>query len=229
MLWRFRKEIIFVVLVIFSFLICRNYYISEYEKKNVNVKREVLNYKEIIEENKRLREILKLKKEKDILSNFIVGEVVGIKPFVFPAEMIVNKGKRDGIVENMVVLSKNFSLIGRVEKVEENFSKIITVFNSKSKISVVVGPERIIGVLEGGYAPFLLLKYVPYDSKVKKGDEVITSGYSGFYPAGIKVGKIISIEKMKKSLFLKIYVKPYSCFSSIDEVLIGKKKVILNN
>jgi len=229
MLWRFRKEIIFVVLVIFSFLIGRKYYIRESKKKNVNMRERILNYKEIIEENKRLREILKLKREKDILTNFIVGEVVRIRPSVFPAEIVVNKGRKDGIVENMIVLTKDFSLIGRVENVEENLSRIMTVFNSKSKISVIVNSTREIGILEGGYAPFLLLKYISYDSGVKPGDEVITSGYSGFYPEGIKVGKIISVERMKKSLFLKIYVKPYSCFSSLDEVLIGKKKSFINN
>ena len=158
-----------------------------------------------------------------------IGSVVRIRPSVFPAEIVVNKGRKDGIVENMVVLTKDFSLIGRVEDVEENLSRIMTVFNSKSKISVIVNSTREIGILGGGYAPFLLLKYISYDSGIKPGDEVITSGYSGFYPEGIKVGKIISVERMKKSLFLKIYVKPYGCFSSLDEVLIGKKKSFINN
>ncbi|HPP30142.1 MAG TPA: rod shape-determining protein MreC [bacterium] len=182
----------------------------------------IINYEELIAENLRLKEILDIKKDTSLLKRIVVGQVISIKPVVFPAEIILNKGLDNGVKENMAVLSKDMFLIGRVAKVDRNSASVMTLFNTKSKISVIIDSTREIGVLEGGGIPFLSLRYIPSDSQVKKGDKVITSGYSDFYPKGIEVGEIIKIEKSPDTLFLKIYVKPFSCVSGLEEVLIGE-------
>jgi len=184
-------------------------------------KEDFFNYEEIIQENKRLREILTLKEKKEF-SKFKVAEVVGIKPYIYPAEIFIDKGIKENVEKNMVVFTKDLFLVGRIEEIGEKYSKVTTIFNNKTRISVIIGTTREIGIVEGGYAPFLLLKYIPYDSKVKINDEVFTSGFSEYYFSGIKVGKVIKIYKEKNSLFLKIWVKPYIASCGFEEVIIGK-------
>ncbi len=224
MLWRFRREIIFVLGLVLSLLIINIGYVRERRAIENGPHPEVkeISYEELVAENKRLREILDIKAEKPSLRKFTVSEVVSIKPFAFPAEIIINKGTREGLRENMAVVSKELFLIGRIGSVWSTASSVITIFNSKSKISVIVDSTREIGVLEGGSVPFLFLRYIPLDSAVKKGDKILTSGYSDFYPKGIEVGEVAKMEKESDTLFLKIYIKPYGCFSGIDEVLAGE-------
>ena len=220
MLWRFRKELIFLILLFFSFII---------EKRTLNIRKNkslpqiknqyFFNYDEIIEENKRLREILNLK-EKKIISQFNVAEVIGISPYIFPGEIIINKGIKDGIKKNMIAVTKDLFLIGKVEEIMDNYSKIISIFNKKTRISVIVSSTKEIGIIEGGYAPFVLLKYIPYDSKIKIGDDIYTSGFSEYYFYGIKIGKVYKIERNRDSLFLKIWVKPYVSSLGFKEVII---------
>ncbi|MCM8804342.1 MAG: rod shape-determining protein MreC, partial [Candidatus Omnitrophica bacterium] len=218
MLWRFRRELIFLILTFLSFLIEK----SSLNRKSLSCQKiknqNFLNYEEIIQENKRLREILNLK-EKKTISNFKVTEVIGLKPYIFPAEIIIDKGRKDGVKENMIVFTKDLFLVGRIEEVKDSYSKVVSIFNNKTRISVIVGSTREIGIIEGGYAPFLLMKYIPYDSKVKVGDEVYTSGFSEYYFSGIKIGKIVKISKELNSLFLKILVKPYISSSGFEEVV----------
>ncbi|MCM8820654.1 MAG: rod shape-determining protein MreC [Candidatus Omnitrophica bacterium] len=223
MLWRFRREVIFVIEFLLSFVIVKYHSVKIVDVEN-QYKEEVkiINYEELIAENLRLKEILGIKKDTSILKKIVVGQVVSIKPVVFPVEIIINKGIDDGVKENMSVLSKDMFLIGRVTKVDRNSSSVMTVFNTRSKVSVITDSTREIGVLEGGSVPVLSLRYIPSDSYVKIGDKVITSGYSDFYPKGIEVGEIIRIEKSSDTLFLKIYVKPFSCVSGLEEVLIGE-------
>ncbi|MGB9677696.1 MAG: rod shape-determining protein MreC, partial [Candidatus Ratteibacteria bacterium] len=196
MLWRFRREVIFIFMIFFSFLIGKIYL-----KNNIStnsgtkiIKENFLNYDEIIQENKRLREFLNLK-EKKILTNFKVAEVIALKPYIFPAEIFIDKGKKDGISENNIVLTKDIFLVGRVVEVNNSYSKIDSIFNKKTKISAIISSTKEIGIVEGGYAPFLLMKYIPYDSKVKIGDEIYTSGFSQYYYSGIKIGKVTKISK----------------------------------
>lgn len=156
-----------------------------------------MNYEEIIEENRRLREILNLKEKRTIL-NFKVAEVVGVKPYVFPGEIIIDKGRKDGIKENMIAITKDLFLVGKVEECQETYSKITTLFNTKTRISVILGSTGEIGIIEGGYTPFLLLKYIPYDSKVRLGEKVYTSGFSEYYFPGVKIGEVVKNFKRTK-------------------------------
>jgi len=219
MLWRFRKEFLLAIMIFFSFLIEK----ASLNKKSspcVEIKNNgFLNYEEIIEENRRLREILNLKEKRTIL-NFKVAEVVGVKPYVFPGEIIIDKGRKDGIKENMIAITKDLFLVGKVEECKETYSKITTLFNTKTRISVILGSTGEIGIIEGGYTPFLLLKYVPYDSKVRLGEKVYTSGFSEYYFPGVKIGEVVKILKEPNSLYLKLLVKPYILSFSFKEVII---------
>jgi rod shape-determining protein MreC len=219
MLWRFRKEIIFLIFIFFSFLIEKHTLNKKVDSKTKIKNQYFYNYEEIIEENKRLREIFNLK-EKKIITNFKVAEVIGVYPYIFPGEIIINKGKEDGIKKNMIVFTKDLFLIGKVEEVMDRYSKVVSIFNNKTRISVILGSTGEIGIIEGGYAPFILMKYIPYDSKVKIGDDVFTSGFSEYYFPGIKIGKVYKILRDKDSLFLKIWVKPYIASSGLKEVII---------
>lgn len=218
MLWVFRKEIIFLFLLLISISIQKKQFKNISFNEKVENKK-IVNYEEILEENKRLREILQLK-EKKIIKRFIIAEIISLKPPVFPAEIIIDKGERNGIRKNMNVITKDLFLIGKVEEVEENYSKVSTVFNNKVRISVILNPTNEIGILEGGYVPFLLLKYIPYDSKVKIGDYVITSSLSEYYFSGLKIGKVIKISNEVNSLYLKIWVKPEILSHNFKEVIV---------
>ncbi|MFN4226575.1 MAG: rod shape-determining protein MreC [Candidatus Ratteibacteria bacterium] len=210
------------MMLFFSYFIEKNSFRRNLPTTNTKISEEnLINYEEIIQENKRLREFLELK-EKKIISNFKVAEVIAIKPYIFPAEIFINKGSRDGIKKNDIVVTKDIFLVGRVEEVNEAYSKIISIFNKKTKISVIISSTKEIGIVEGGYAPFLLMKYIPYDSKVKIGDEVYTSGFSVYYYSGLKIGQVAKILKDSNSLFLKIFVKPYIYSYSFKEVIIVK-------
>jgi rod shape-determining protein MreC len=219
MLWRFRKEIIFLIFIFFSFLIEKHTLNKKVDSKTKIKNQYFYNYEEIIEENKRLREIFNLK-EKKIITNFKVAEVIGVYPYIFPGEIIINKGKEDGIKKNMIVFTKDLFLIGKVEEVMDRYSKVVSIFNNKTRISVILGSTGEIGIIEGGYAPFILMKYIPYDSKVKIGDDVLTSNFSEYYFSGIKIGKVYKIIREKDSLFLKIWVKPYIASCGLKEVII---------
>ena len=169
-----------------------------------------------------MRDLLKLKGKKFCFSKIVIGEVVSIKPFMCPGEIVVNKGKKDGVKEDMVVISTEGYLVGRIIEAGDECSKVLTIFHPESRISVLIESTREIGVIEGGGAPFVFLKYIPENSKSQIGDEISTSGYSGFYPKGIKVGKIMKLKKIKNEFFIKVWLKPSSCFSHLDEVILGE-------
>ena len=66
---------------------------------------------------------------------------------------------------------------------------------------------------------------LPQYATYEKGDTVITSGFSSFFPANIPVGIIEETEEDYDEIFNKARVKLFVDFSNIDRVyLVGNNK-----
>ncbi len=223
MVWCFRREIVLIVCTGISLLFLRMGWWKQApgaEKKVLLEPR--LNYEELIRENRRLRHLLGLQEKRwPCFSFVVVAEVIKVQPAVWPGQIVVNKGKKEGVRENMVVVSSEGVLIGRVIAVEESSATVFTIFHPSTKLSVMVQRTREIGILEGASLPYLLVRYLPKDSKAQSGDKVITSGLSDYYPKGLPVGTIFRIDPEKSQYFYLAWVKPEAGFERLDEVLIG--------
>jgi rod shape-determining protein MreC len=121
----------------------------------------------------------------------------------------------------MVVLDRQGRLVGRViEPITLKQSRVQLVTDEDSGVGVRSERFRVIGVLAGDGRGNCLMRYVLRTNReVETGESVITSGYDGIYPAGIPVGKVISISE-DATVFKKIMVEPYFDFSDLDRVAV---------
>jgi len=85
----------------------------------------------------------------------------------------------------------------------------IFIADKEAVFSVLIGKDSIEGVAFGN-GENILVKYIPTYKDPKVGDEVITSGYDKLFYHGIRVGKVIKVEKtpMYKIATLKPYTSP---------------------
>ena len=58
------------------------------------------------------------------------------------------------------------------------------------------------------------------DSAIKKGDVILTSGLGGIYPAGIRIGNVLSVHEDKGEVMKSAIIEPYVDFTKIEEVFI---------
>ena len=174
---------------------------------------------ELLNENRRLREILQLK-QRSPYSFRRVAKIVRMEPVGWPTTILIDAGEVELIREGMTVLDKNGSLVGRVIRVEKNTSLVMTLLHPESKISGLIQRTREVGILLGGHPGILQLKYLPRESEVERGDVMLTSGLSTLYPKGLPVGKVLKVGGVNSSLFLEIAVNPAVSFPKLEEVLI---------
>ena len=125
-----------------------------------------------------------------------------------------------------VSFQKNFGVlwgrqvIGKIAKVYNQYSVVrsiwepgfrLAVRNSRTRqkyLWLSKGPKR--GVL----------KFVPYDHSICKGDVLITTGEGGSFPPGFLVGKVTQIQDRKKGVLLDIQVQPFAPEKEIEEVFV---------
>ncbi|MDR1554952.1 MAG: rod shape-determining protein MreC [Campylobacteraceae bacterium] len=83
-------------------------------------------------------------------------------------------------------------------------------YDPKSTFSVYIGNKKIKGIAFGANSK-IEVRYIPLWTEPKEGDEVITSGLDNIFFEGIKVGKVVNVQK-DESYFMAI-VKPYADIS----------------
>ena len=122
--------------------------------------------------------------------------------------LTLNKGKKDGIEKDMAVITSS-GVIGIVKSVSYHYASVISIINSKSKISAKIKKNNYVGSVmwEGMNYRQGVLKDIPSHAKILKGDTIITSGYSNIFPEGILIGTILYYKKDKGENFYTIYIR----------------------
>ena len=151
---------------------------------------------------------------------YIVSKVVNNSIHQSNNYITINRGFKHGIKKGMGVMSAK-GIVGIVLNVSEHFSTIQSILHSDTRISASVNGN--IGSLvwgEGNYDPRLaILKDIPNHVIVKKGNRVVTSGYS-LFPSGIEIGRVTRTGLKGGDSFLNIEIWLSTDFSNLQYVYV---------
>jgi rod shape-determining protein MreC len=177
-------------------------------------------------ENSRLRALLEFRSGLEY--QVIPAEVVAAEPNRpwGRGSVLVNKGKEEGIKRNMPVLNL-YGLVGKIEEVFPHRSTVQLMLDPDFRVSALDQRSRVFGIIKPypGQGMLLNLDNVPLGEDVQIGDEVISAGWGGIFPAGLKIGIISNIGEGSLSkttgysgVFQEIEVIPSVYFNSLEEL-----------
>ena len=200
---------------------------KEVTKENKELQSELTQKSDLQSENERLRALLDFKEQRNNY-NYITTNIIGISGGGIIDGYAVDKGTNDGIEKGMVVIAAN-GLVGKVSKVESNWSIVQAIINENIKVGVMVeGTSTITGILAGykdnSNDNLVKVSNLPINSTIKVGDKIITSGVGLLYPKEIQVGEVLSVEEDKVSVMKTAVVKPTVDFNKLEELLIVAPK-----
>ena len=135
--------------------------------------------------------------------------------------MTLDKGRADGVREDMGVACGN-GVVGIVYMVSDHYSVVIPVINTQSNISVTIQRRGYFGHVQwtGGASDLAYVDDIPRHAKFRLGDNIVTSGYSSIFPAGIMVGKVLHVYNSTDGLSYRIQMKLSTDFSRLRDVCI---------
>ena len=134
----------------------------------------------------------------------------------------INRGSSQGIKDNMAVLNSDGAIVGLVVNVSPNFSQVMTLLHTKSRVTATLKRFNVTGTIEWDTQDprLVLLKGISTDVEVKKGDTVLTSPDSYNYPPGYIIGRIASVQKDKSSGFYLLKVRTAVNFNAVQQVFV---------
>ena len=160
----------------------------------------------------------------------LAARVVGKEPAFWYQTIVVDLGRKDDVLEGMIALAPA-GVVGQVIHTGEHYSKILLANAPSSAIDAMIQKNRIRGILKGVGEKGFVLHYVLKNADVQVGDEIVTAGIGGVFPAGIPLGQVSKVYKKRRGMFQEIEVAPYVDFQKLEFVLIDPtdRRQILNS
>jgi len=195
---------------------------EELLKANSDLKNKALEYDTSLKENVRLRKMLDFSKQRDEY-NYVGADIIGVGNS-FSDGFTISEGENKGIKKRMVAITGE-GLVGQVTSVGSNWAIVQCLSNENIAVAALVQSSRENKGIVKGYKDennklLAEIQRLSLDSKVKKGDEIVTSGLGGIYPSEIRIGKVLSVHEDKGEVMKSAIIEPYVDFAKIEEVFI---------
>lgn len=138
--------------------------------------------------------------------------------------LIINRGSKHGIKPDMGVITMD-GVIGITVNVNENFSTVLSVLHTQSRISAQLAKTKHLGSLlwNGKQTNIVQLEDISTVSKVNVNDTIVTGNYS-IFPEGIRIGVIQKADLQQSKNHYNIDVKLFNDMSNIGYVYVIKNK-----
>jgi len=171
-------------------------------------------------ENITLRDQLNLapRKKFDLAASFVIGQ----DPQRLGSWIMIDKGETSGLKPGMPVIAYEGIIVGKIEEVFRNSSKVILLTDSESAINTSDLETGARGILKGEYGLGIVLDLVTQTDALNVGDTIMTSGLGGDLPKGLLVGKIREIKTTSDKLFQQAVVVPRIKYTDLETIFVIK-------
>ena len=126
----------------------------------------------------------------------------------FSHKIVIDQGTRAGIRAGCPVLDET-GIVGQVTRAFPFGAEVTLLTDKDQAIPVQLLRNGMHAIAFGGTeAGTLELRYLPANTDVQRGDEVVASGLDGMYPAGTPVATVLRVERDEKDQFARVVLQP---------------------
>lgn len=192
-------------------------------QEEINELREKLvDYETAVAENEWYAQILGLH-EQHTDYTFASGKVIAADPSDVYGNFTIDAGSASGVkVDDAVITAEG--LVGVVSEVGLTYSKVRTILDPETKVSVLLSRSDETAYTGGSASlaqeGLLKLFYLERDSGAANGDYVVTSGIGGVFPEGLLVGSLTDVRAESDGMTLTANVRPFATIGSLKYVMV---------
>lgn len=184
---------------------------------------------ELQQENRRLRELLRIQPEQTVPSQ--AAQVMYEAADPFSRKVIIDRGSSQGILAGSPVINE-VGVLGQVTRVYPLSAEVtlladkdaaIPVLNTRTQAkSAAFGTSSALG------GAVLEMRYMAGNADVQVGDLLTTTGVDGIYPPALPVARVASVDRKADSGFARITLTPVAQTDSVRHVLVLQPVSVLS-
>jgi len=195
-------------------------------EENVQLRRENLKAHQVEQqagelrlETDRLRHLLDFV-DKQAPTRLMIARVVAVGASPHSHTLRIARGSDDGVAKGSPVIAPD-GVVGIVSQLTGSYADVQLILSPLSAIPAVSQRTRSRSTVKGtGDISRCKLTYALRTDDLQEGDVLVTAGGPGFFPHGLRIGRVVNVVKKPHGLFLDAEVIPAVDFSRLDEVAV---------
>ena len=169
-------------------------------------------------ENAHLRSLLDARERR--AERTTLAEVLYAARDPFSQRIVIDKGTQHEVRNGQPVVDAS-GIVGQITRVYPMLAEVTLISDKGHLVPVLNARSGLRSVLAGtGVHSVLELQFVPLNADVQKGDQLVTSGIDGIYPAGLPVAEVVSIEPNPAATFAKVICRPLGGVGSYTRLFV---------
>jgi rod shape-determining protein MreC len=138
----------------------------------------------------------------------------------FTQKVVIGKGSQQNIQDGAPVVTED-GVIGQVTRVFPLQSEVTLLTDKDQAVPVQIARTGLRSVIYGTpKGDTLDLRFVPISADVQAGDELVTSGLDGIYPPGLRVAKVLRVDKQADTAFARVVCVPIAAVRGARQLLV---------
>ena len=166
---------------------------EQLEAENAALRQQMVDYDRIKAENDAYKALARIQ-DTNSEASYVSAFVIGRDPLDEFGGFTLDQGSTDGVAVNDAIISDRGYLLGVVVEVDATSCKVMTILHPSFNAAGVISRTRENGIITGSadYAADgqCVLTNLDRATEARKGDQVITTGLGGVFPANLLVGTV---------------------------------------
>ncbi len=141
---------------------------------------------------------------------WLPADIVDIELGRLRQRVLIDRGTRNGVFRNQAVLD-DYGVVGQTMHVGPWSADVLLITDPEHDLPVQIARTGFRTIAVGTGDPnALALPYLPANADVKVGDELVTSGLGGIFPAGYPVARITQIHRGAIQRMSQVIAQPFA-------------------
>ncbi len=180
---------------------------------------------EASEENSRLRKLLELREKH---TDYVMEscKVVLWSTSNWSSAFTISKGASSGIEMGDPVVTEYGAVVGQITELGTNWATVSTLIDVDMSVGAFVGATGNSGMVVGEFSfmrdKTAKLTYLADGAQIFVGDDVLTSGSGGAFPAGLMIGTLTAVQTEAGGQIEYGIVEPQANLDSLVQVFVIK-------
>ena len=197
--------------------------------ENARLREQARSFSELEAENARYRELLGFQ-EKHTDFDMESAKIVGWDASNYTSAFTISKGSDSGLELGDCVITEYGALVGQIIELGTDWATVRTIIDVDMDVGALVGVYSYAGMVTGEFSLMkqgkTRLTYLSSGAQIFEGDEVLTSGKGGSFPAGLLIGVISDVMTESGGQATYGIIDPAVDVSQLSQVFIIRDFVI---
>ena len=196
---------------------------EQLEAANAELRQQMVDYDRIKAENDAYKALARIQ-DTNSEASYVSAFVIGRDPLDEFGGFTLDQGSTDGVAVNDAIISDRGYLLGVVVEVDATSCKVMTILHPSFNAAGVISRTRENGIITGSadYAADgqCVLTNLDRATEARKGDQVITTGLGGVFPANLLVGTVQEVVPEQSGKSSSAVIRPGADPRTVKHVFI---------